>query len=60
MDENNKIDEFRDNNKIIKTLAKFKSIKNFTLYKKLIKNLVKVKIFKKSSFLILTIKLVFT
>ena len=37
--------------RIIRNLAKFKSLKNSAKYKKLIKNLVKFKILKKRSFL---------
>ena len=43
----------------IRNLAKFKNIKNFAKYKKLIKNLIKFKIFKRLSFLSFTTKLAY-
>ena len=59
MDEDNKIDKNGDN-RTIKNLAKFKSLKNSAKYEKLIKNLVKFKIFEKPSFLSFAIRLVYT
>lgn len=64
MNKNNKVDidnsreiikncQYLKNNNLvkIKNSAKFKSIKNFTKYKKSIRNLIQFKIFKKLTFL---------
>ena len=59
IDEDNKVDK-GGGSKTIRNLAKFKSLKNFAKYKKLIKNLFKFKIIKRFSFLSSTTRLAYT
>ena len=59
MDKEDKVDE-SDSSRIIKNLAKLKSLKNSAEYKKSIRNLDKFKISKKPSLLSSTTKLAYT
>ena len=58
INKNNKVDN-NDGSRIIRNLAKFKSLKNSVKYEKLIRNLVKFKIFKGFSFLSSAIKIAY-